>query len=44
MQINDKEEEISRTETFAVFVFVSGKGRLSYWFDMQHHSAERTYV
>ena len=27
MQINDKEEEISRTETSAVFVLVSGKGR-----------------
>jgi hypothetical protein len=27
MQINEEEEEVSRTETSAVFVLVSGKGR-----------------
>ena len=37
MQIND-EVQMSRTETSAVFVLVSGKGR----FGTQHHSAERT--
>jgi hypothetical protein len=49
MQINDEEEEeeekeISRTQDFCRLRICFGKRAVSYWFDAQHPSAERTYV